>query len=94
MLIMGDKPVLVEFTAEWCGPCKLMAPVLLQVKENVGEHAVIIKMDIDQNPDFAFKFNVQSVPTIIIFRHGKIAWRASGVQPAKVLVQEIAKLQF
>lgn len=92
-LINADKPVLVDFTAAWCGPCKMMAPILEQVKHEVGEKAMIIKVDIDRNPQAAGVYNVHSVPTLIVFKNGQIKWRQSGVVPAeqlkKVLEQNI-----
>lgn len=88
-LIKADKPVLVDFTAAWCGPCKMMAPILEQVKQRVGEKATIIKVDIDQNPNAAGVYNVHSVPTLIVFKKGQIKWRQSGVIPAEQLAQVI-----
>ena len=81
-LINSPKPVLVDFSAEWCGPCKMMAPILKQVKQEVGEAITIIKVDIDQSPQAAAKYQVTSVPTLILFKQGAILWRQSGVVPA------------
>lgn len=88
-VINADKPVLVDFSAEWCGPCKMMAPILKQAKDALGEQATIIKVDIDKNPEAAQHFQVQSVPTLILFRKGQVKWRQSGVMQANSLVQVV-----
>ena len=87
--IEGDKPVIVDFSAEWCGPCKMMPPILKQIKENLGDKVTVLKMDIDRNPTYAQLYNVQSVPTLIIFQKGKIVWRKSGVTQANEILQHV-----
>lgn len=89
-LIAGDTPVLVDFFAEWCGPCKMMPPILAEFKERMGERATVIKVDVDRNPGAAQAYDVRGVPTLIIFKNGKPVWRRSGVLSAAQLHEAIA----
>lgn len=81
-IIQGDKPVLVDFFAEWCGPCKMMKPVLEELHKDLGEKLRILKIDVDKAPAVSQSFDVRGVPTLILFQQGKILWRQAGVVPA------------
>lgn len=78
-IIDSEVPILVDFYADWCGPCKMLAPILKQVKEHMGEGLKIVKIDVDKNQKLASKYNVRGVPTMMLFKNGKQIWRQSGV---------------
>lgn len=88
-LINGDKPVLVDFFATWCGPCKALTPILKDVKAELGDNVSIIKIDVDKNEALASQFQVRGVPTILLFQNGKQLWRQSGVFSKNDLVSVI-----
>jgi thioredoxin 1 len=84
-IIQSNETVLVDFFATWCGPCKMVPPILAEVKQKLGDQVTIIKIDVDKNPQVAQQFQIQSIPTIMIFKKGEVVWRKSGVVPAHEL---------
>lgn len=90
-IINESKPTLVDFLATWCGPCRMQGPVLEEVKSKAGDKANVIKIDIDKNQELAARYNVRSVPTLIIFKNGEALWRAVGLQSADVLMAKLSE---
>jgi len=88
-LIDGDTPVLVDFFAEWCGPCKMIQPILEDTAKQLGGKVKILKVDVDRNPLAASRFQVRGVPTLVLFSKGEVVWRQSGVVPSHQLLQII-----
>lgn len=90
-LIKGEKPVLVDFYATWCGPCRIMSPILEDLRKTVGDKALIIKVDVDEEEELSLRYNVQSVPTLMIFKKGELVWRETGVRQAHLLEHVLEK---
>jgi thioredoxin 1 len=91
-IIRGDKPILVDFFAEWCGPCKMMKPILKELHDKMGDKIRILKVDVDKSPFASSVYEVNSVPTLILFQKGNILWRQPGVVPAVSLEKIINQL--
>ncbi len=88
-LINGTKPVLIDFYAEWCGPCKMLAPIIKEVAQEIGEKVRVIKIDIDKNQALAQRYQVRGVPTLALFKDGEIIWRESGVKTKHQIVSSV-----
>ena len=88
-LIASDRPTLVDMFATWCGPCKMMHPVLEEVKQAIGDQATIIKVDVDENQALAQLYQVRAVPTLMIFKSGALVWQQSGYQPASAIMDAL-----
>ena len=91
IIIKSEKPVLIDFSATWCGPCKMLAPILKQVKDSLGERVAIFKIDVDKNQELASKYQVRGVPTMILFQNGKQLWRQSGVLTKDEIIKTIVE---
>ena len=91
-IIDSDVPVLIDFFADWCGPCKMQSPILSELKSDLGDGIKIIKIDVDQNQSLAQKLGVQSIPTLMIYKFGKLQWSAAGVQTKVALKSFLADI--
>ena len=92
-MINGEQLTLVDFFATWCGPCKMMHPFLEQLKEKMGDDIRILKVDVDKNEALSMQYRIQSVPTLMLFKKGKMLWRQSGAMSLNDLMQKISQLQ-
>jgi thioredoxin 1 len=90
-IINGDKPVLIDFSAEWCAPCRMMPPILKDVKKQLGDKVRILKIDVDRNPAIAQKYMIRSVPTLMVFKKGEVLFSQPGVIPAAQLAQIVGQ---
>ena len=92
-LIQSPKPVLVDFYAEWCGPCQIMKPRILDVAERMGDNVKVVQIDVEKEKELATRFRISSVPTLIIFKNGKQQWRQSGIISALALMKLLQEYQ-
>lgn len=88
-IIQGEKPVLIDFYADWCQPCKMMPPILKEVKSQLGDKIRILKIDVDKNQAIAQKHQVQSIPTVMIFKKGQVVFKQPGVMQAAQIIQAL-----
>ncbi|MDM9630715.1 thioredoxin [Robiginitalea aurantiaca] len=91
-IIQSETPVLIDFYADWCAPCKMLTPILKDVKQELGDRIKIVKIDVDSNSNIAGRYQIRGVPTMILFKRGEIRWRKSGVLPKDALLQELRPL--
>jgi thioredoxin 1 len=92
VVIKSDKPVIVDFWAEWCGPCRMVGPIVQEIGEEYSDKAVVGKLDVDSNPDVTMKYGIRNIPTILFFKNGEIADKQVGAVPKSVLVEKLEAL--
>lgn len=92
-IINQSKPVLVDFFAEWCGPCKMMSPVLKEVKAEMGDEVTILKIDVDKNQALSLQYQIRSVPTLMLFKEGEVVWKQAGAMPKEHIVRAIHSIK-
>ena len=88
-IINTNKPVLIDFYADWCQPCKMVTPILKQVKDNLGDDIKIVKINVDKNPSISAKYSIRSIPTLILFKNGNIEWNKAGVASASEIIKKV-----
>lgn len=88
-LIKSEVPILIDFYADWCGPCKVLSPIIQDLKNDLGEQIKVVKIDVDANEALSSKLEVMSIPTIMVFKKGELLWRASGVQTKQALLNQL-----
>lgn len=91
-IIDSEKPVLIDFYADWCGPCKALTPIIEDLKTDLGDRIRVVKIDVDRNQSLSQKLQIQSIPTLMIFQNGELKWRAMGVQTVGVLKKQLEAL--
>lgn len=91
-LVNDKKPILIDFYADWCGPCKSLAPIIKEVASNVSKSARVIKIDVDKNPSLSKQLKIQSIPTLMIFKEGELKWRHTGIESVEGLTARLKKL--
>ena len=91
VLINSTKPTLVDFYADWCGPCKVLSPIIEQTKNDLGEEATVLKVNIDNNVDVARQYQIRSIPTLLLFKEGNVVWRQNGVPNKELIVESVKK---
>ena len=93
VVMNSEKPVLIDFWASWCGPCRMQAPVIDELAEELKGKAVVAKLNIDENPELAAQFSVMSIPTLVFIKDGKVAWRSSGLKPKAALLSALVSVK-